>query len=293
MGCRFEYSRRVEGCRTDGPFRFESGHLGHLRNEAELRSHPQTALVERNPISRGQMCETKPISDQAGSWEQRIVQNEPNSWQCADQEIGVPGGQTCKTNPVWGSPAGARGRIVQNEPNFRRGRVGRATRGECAKRTQFGPRGPEMDAHWRTWGLGQGRLCKTNPILPPERGLATRGVVQTNPIPAIVPIRRSAFPGGKRAERTQFRPSPGPLKAKCAKRSQTWVGWAIWGTTHHGGRLCETNPISGYAGRTRPGGGARGAIVRNKPNSRLAPPWHGHLARDSESWAGCPRHYAA
>jgi hypothetical protein len=36
------------------------------------------------------------------------------------------------------------------------------------------------------------------PICPPERGSgAGKGVVQTNPIPAIMVIRRSAFPGGR------------------------------------------------------------------------------------------------
>jgi hypothetical protein len=63
----------------------------------------------------------------------------------------------------------------------------------------------------------------------------------------------------KRAKRTQFaaagpgRPSPRPpaltpppgarAGAKCAKRSQTWVGWDVWGVVHQGGILCQTKPI--------------------------------------------------
>jgi hypothetical protein len=42
---------------------------------------------------------------------------------------------------------------------------------------------------------GDNRVKQTQSRLT-KRGLGTRGVVQTNPIPAAMPIRRSAFPGG-------------------------------------------------------------------------------------------------
>jgi hypothetical protein len=43
-------------------------------------------------------------------------------------------------------------------------------------------------------------------------------------------------------------------EANCAKQSQTWEGWGIWGTARQGGLLCETKPI-----------------VQNEPNFARAP----------------------
>jgi hypothetical protein len=41
---------------------------------------------------------------------------------------------------------------------------------------------------------------------------------------------------------------PGLQRPNCAKQSQTWAGWDIWGTTHQGGQSCETKPIPGGPG---------------------------------------------
>jgi len=41
------------------------------------------------------------------------------------------------------------------------------------------------------------------------------------------------------------------------------------------------------AGRTNKPNSREWPIAQNKPNSRYVP-WHGHLARESETWAGCP-----
>ncbi len=71
----------------------------------------------------------------------------------------------CKTKPIWpATPAGT-------------GPQGRGTRGKRAKRIQF---------------RSVGQLDAGGPV------------VQTNPIPIAVPIRRSAFPGAKHAKRSQF-----------------------------------------------------------------------------------------
>jgi hypothetical protein len=127
--------------------------------------------------------------------------------------------------------------------------------GEDAKQTQFAatPRGtrpegrgtmtpnkPNLAHPPAEAGASRGRLCQTNPIARSGAGGAnpggrgTRGIVQTNPVPALMPIRRSAFPGdncvkqtqlagGERAKRTQFGRAwagPGSEWREDAKRSQ-------------------------------------------------------------------------
>lgn len=80
----------------------------------------------------------------------------------------------------------------------------------------------------------------------------------------------------------------------CAKQSQTWVGWDIWGTAPQRGQLCKTNPIPMGLGGTelgddrrlcetkpipRTGGGGRGfRHVTHLPRSQLCktnPIWPG------------------
>jgi hypothetical protein len=111
-------------------------------------------------------------------------------------------------------------------------------------------------------------------------GLVGRGpmdVVRTNPNPAAMPMRRSAFPGGQMRQTNQIsRDSPrrhrdrrGGLRLLerhdhdfilrglrvsvvqiRAKQSQTWAHWGIWVVCRCLGRsrLCQTNPIPGRAG---------------------------------------------
>ncbi len=135
------------------------------------------------------------------NWPEPIVQNEPNS---------------ARLGPVWVT----RGRKMQNEPNVRRADMpppfqysiipAFQSGADCAKQTQF----------------------------PHPRGLGTRGVVQTNPIPALVPIRRSAFPGGRNPTPQAGAIAPNkPNSARPAGKPGPWEG-----------RTCKTNPISGVAG---------------------------------------------
>ncbi len=112
----------------------------------------------------------------------RNVQNEPNF-------PPVPGGSGSGERGPWRA-------IVQNEANLSpvsgNGRAGRheaPCRADCAKRSQFVP--------------GRAANVRNKPNSPPGArgtrtgGRGTRGCcTQTNPIPAIVPIGRSAFPGG-------------------------------------------------------------------------------------------------
>jgi hypothetical protein len=76
--------------------------------------------------------------------------------------------------------------------------------------------------------LQGGQSCETKPIPDYARrdgagGTWDESVVQTNPIPAIMPIRRSAFPGVSRAKQRQFRRSGRTAKylVECAKQSQS------------------------------------------------------------------------
>jgi len=114
-----------------------------------------------------------------------------------------------------------------------------------------------------------------------------------------------------RAKQSQLRPgrnrarTPNPRRDECAKRSQTWAGWGIWGTepeergpgvsykqTQFPGRagwdeatgawdegqMCKTNPIPSGAGQPsrapRPSGLAPGpeAVVQTKPIARSGAP---------------------
>ncbi len=164
----------------------------------------------------------------------------------------------CETNPI------LRLRIVDcglktDLPRHARSapsRLGPA-RADCAKRTQFG----EVKCAKRTQsgptsrkgpGSPKGETCKTNPISgrgPAGRGLGTRDVVQTNPIPVIMPIRRSAFPGGKRAKRTQF-----PASGTAGRRP--------------GDEMRKTNPIGLPPDRQT--GPRLEPIMQNEPNSSTA-----------------------
>jgi hypothetical protein len=132
------------------------------------------------------------------------MRNKANFAQPAGRPI--PRGKTCKTNPIRAS---------------RQTHLG--SPGKRAKQTQF--------------SAEVGR----------DGARGTRGAVQTNPIPAIMPIRRSAFPGGQLRQTKPIRP--------CGPEGRD--------------RMCETNPIlrRGRAGR---GPGDEGCCT-NKPNPAIMP----------------------
>jgi hypothetical protein len=148
---------------------------------------------------------------------------------------------------------------------------------ECAKQTQF-PGGARWHA---TWG---------------RRGA---GVVQTNPIPAPMPIRRSAFPGGQIVQNEANFGGPagtgGRNVRNKAKLGKAWVsGGQDRGTSR--GQMRQTNPIPGRAGwdrasRTRAYCAKQtqfaGSNVQNEANFD---PSGG--PRGSESAAVCRRHLA-
>jgi hypothetical protein len=115
-----------------------------------------------------------------------------------------------------------------------------------AKRTQFRvvPGGTRPGGRRR-----KGQMRKTNPISPVGRG-----------------------PGGRNVQNEpNFRPARLRGTFDCAK--QTQFPATPRGTRPQGRgtrrQMCKTNPISGYAGGTRPGGGGRGAIVRNDCAKRI------------------------
>ncbi len=104
--------------------------------------------------------------------------NEPNSWNYADREIGVPGSANYAKRTRFSPPAEEVGRgrptyqepIVQNEPKSSIADCGschceRSAAiwiADCAKRSQFGGRG------WTRQGCRccchRGQVCQTNPI---------------------------------------------------------------------------------------------------------------------------------
>jgi hypothetical protein len=138
----------------------------------------------------------KPNSRQAG-WDRasgtRAYCAKQSQFNPARPEMGArpgpadPAGESlCKTNPIRG--VAARKTIVQARglgdatpqgsccaKQTQSGGAPWGTGNECAKQTQF-PGGARWDAAWGRRGVG---------------------VVQTKPIPGLVPIRRSAFPGGQ------------------------------------------------------------------------------------------------
>ncbi len=122
----------------------------------------------------------------------------------------APMGKRCKTNPIWGGNAGASGT-------------------ERAKRTQF-PGWGWVGRYFRD----ERRLCETNPIsATPGGGRGLRGAGRE------ANVRNE--PNFEQPDRDR--------RPNCAKQSQIWAGWDIWGAAHQGGgRLCKTNPIPGGTG---------------------------------------------
>jgi len=107
--------------------------------------------------------QTNPISgsgkEEASAWQERSYGESNSLWVSAKQS------QFGDHGPVSG------GKPCRTNPIFRWGPVGR--------------------------GLGgtRGQMRQTKPISRQVRGTGAERCVQTNPIPATMPIRRSAFPG--------------------------------------------------------------------------------------------------
>jgi hypothetical protein len=232
---------------------------------------------------RGRSCKTKPI---------------PRQRQAGRSPGAGDAGQLRQTNPICrgraentivkakglGDMPPVTGARARNKANSSPGPALAGAR--RPKRTQFGwsDGGPERE------------MRKTNPI--PRQRRAGRGlgdeVCCTNkPNSRVMPIRRSAFPGravlrqrlvarcrsGNKANPLEpiVRNKPnlagrvGLRRAKCAKQSQTWAGWDIWGTPCQGeGDCTKRTKFPGSAGRGR----ARG--VRDAGKLRQTNPiWPG------------------
>jgi hypothetical protein len=201
----------------------------------------------------GQLCKTNPIPGPAG-------------WDGAGGAWGV--GQSRETKPNLGAPgvsgdrrAGGAYRAKQSQfTSGTRKTIAKAFgldaatrhRGKCAKRTQF----PAVPGGMRPGGRGTWAKCAKRsqfPALPrgtrPE-ARATRAKC----------AKRTQFPPLGRGEPPSFHYSiipPCQSPANRAKRTQ--FGQARPGS---GGRLCETNPIPGYAGRAEAGGTWDGGQMR-------------------------------
>jgi hypothetical protein len=57
------------------------------------------------------------------------------------------------------------------------------------------------------------------------------------------PIPDGGQLGANRTNKANSGSRPGVSRAKCAKQSQTWALWGIWGSAHPGSLSCQTKPI--------------------------------------------------
>jgi hypothetical protein len=111
---------------------------------------------------------------------------------------------------------GASGRsVVRNKAN-------------CAKRTQFRPSAREWA---QTAGTAEGETCKTNPIGPGVAGVPAGERCKTNPISSSLTETR---------------------RPNCAKQSQTWAGWDIWGRRIRGGDCAKRTQFRRVGRRVEP-----------------------------------------
>jgi len=176
-------------------------------------------VVQTNPIGRGQSCETKPIPLTGRKSQVLAGTRVMVNWTC------IPDKANSRRRRVGrGRRDVGRGANASNKPNLPPAARGPA--GFIVRKKPNWPR-PIMrnKANWARAGPGGTR--------PGGRGPG--GVVQTNPIPAIVPIRRSAFPGGTIV----------PNKAKLERP------WGIWRPAREGSLSCKTNPTVVTSGRCR------------------------------------------
>ncbi len=104
---------------------------------------------------------------------------------------------------------------------------GRGTRGNRVKRTQFGGVKCAKRSQFLDYGLRiRDRPAAGRPPCAPPRACAGQSC-KTKP---IAPARPGMGAGCRGCE--------APPESDCAKRSQTWAKWDIWGTAHHGRADC-------------------------------------------------------
>jgi hypothetical protein len=175
------------------------------------------------------MRKTKPIgpgrTGGRAPW-RPTMRNKANFAQPAGRPIAR--GKTCKTNPI--CRPGQAGRVPAGADH--------ATRPRCPvsfrQQTQFGRsvrtlarrivrNKPNLGQPADTPGAPR-ETCETNPIFRRDRagrGPGDEGCCTNKPNPAIMPIRRSAFPGGQLRQTKPIR----------------------WSGLEGRDRMCETNPI--------------------------------------------------
>ncbi len=188
-------------------------------------------------------------------------------------QAGPAPGQTCETNPIRPEPhegqvlLGKRVMVNQTSKRLRKNKANsgivsslkcqvnetrrRWLRSHCAKQSQFPPpcrsgdRRSREGAHAKQsqfpaapGGPGPGTrrpgACTTKPNFPAGRwGQRRTQACGTKPIPATMPIRRSAVPGGRACETKPIYPAAARKRARRGGPERLPAR----------GQLCETNPI--------------------------------------------------
>jgi len=224
------------------------------------------------------MCETNPICHPGQAGGVPAGADRAKQSQSPPEMPTIPSrGQSCKTNPITGRDE-ARGRRMRGKyakrTQFAPG-PGGTRRGVLYKQTQFLPLCRSGDRRSR-----EGKSCETKPNLGAPAVSGGRRVdgarcgkqsqfpagpggtgsgdedregqsCKTNPI--------FATSGGSRAG------TPNLRRADCAKRSQTWAGWDIWGTARRG----RPNGAKRTQFPATPGGmGLEGRATRSKRAKR-------------------------
>jgi hypothetical protein len=179
-----------------------------------------------------------------------------------------PGSGMRETNPIWPGSGGLGPRRAKDAKRSQSPATpggtrpeGRGTRGKRAKRTQL----PEAG---HRGGV---------PIA--DFGLRTGADARRNACPAAYRLRPAQ---ANRAKRTRFRAvRPGLRRPNCAKQSQTWAGWDIWGTAcqRKGDRAKQSQftPARPEVG-ARPGPGGPAGVPLCKTN----PIWRADCAKRTQ-----------
>jgi hypothetical protein len=188
----------------------------------------QTQFGAARPASEARLCKTKPISGSPAGARERNARNKAKlgragvcgqvQWANLAGKWNVrnkPNSRQCRVERGFGDKG-----CCTNEPNschYADPEIGVSGRANRAKQSQFAatPRGTVL--------RGRGANARNKPNFPAG---GDKGVVQTNPTPTIMPIRRSAFPGGQSCETNPIGPGPSRVRPL-------------------GGQKCQTNPIMG------------------------------------------------
>jgi hypothetical protein len=163
------------------------------------------------------LCKTKPI-----------VQNEPN----------FRVGTAC---PSCRLPA-----VLQNEPNLPGGTgpEGRGARGQCAKRTQFGTRCPEMGAGRLAGDLQRGPIRQNEPNFAAVPGGTGPWAIMRNKANSRQGSSKGKYFMRKRLWRIKYADGLGETKPICGSRAGT-----MRGTHPTKKRLTASLPTRGRSGR--------------------------------------------